>query len=84
MAQNTPNWFDSQFQLPHRIIHGPTDLVWCLPVRPPVERSTGIGAGQPELDVIRLVNCRVLATCEPGANYCRRAGNIPSLLREEC
>jgi hypothetical protein len=37
--------FNSQRQLIYRVVHGRTELVLSLSLRPPVKRSTDIGAG---------------------------------------
>ena len=56
-------WFDPRRQLSNRIRHGLADLVQSLPIHPPIEGFTYVGACQPELDVIGLVGHGVLVAC---------------------
>jgi len=68
---------NSRRELIYRVVHGPTELVRPLSICHLIEHSADISAERPEFDAIRFFGHRVLAGCEPGANRCRRAGNIP-------
>ena len=62
--------FDSRCQLDYRITHRLIELIQFPPTHAPVERRADLGAAQPELNVLKLVDHGVLAKLQPGA--CRR------------
>ena len=47
-------------QLVDCLAHRAAQLAQPLPIQPPVESSTDVGANQPKLDVVRIIDHRVL------------------------
>jgi len=53
---------DSRRQLPDCFQHRVAEVAQRLPLQSPVQGGTDVGAGQPEFDVISLVDNRILHT----------------------
>jgi hypothetical protein len=53
-------WYNSQRQLLDRLAHRVVEIIQLLPFQSPAESGTDLGAGQPEFDVIHLVDQIVL------------------------
>jgi len=70
-------WSGSRCQLPNRLARGSAELVQLPSAHPTVKGSTYIGAGEPEFDVVPLVDHGVLATYEFGSSRHRGGGKIP-------
>ena len=68
--------FNSRRQLIYRIANGLAKVIQFLPVHPPIEGFTDIGAGQPKLDVVLFVGQRVLVMCEHETSRRRREENL--------
>ena len=58
-------WLNSRCQLVDRLVHGLIEVIHLLSVHPPVKGGADVGTGQPELDIIRLVEHRILYTHQP-------------------
>jgi len=58
-------WCDSRRQPVDCLNHRVVKIVQPLPFQSPIERDTDISAGQPELDVIHLIDHRVLCLFHP-------------------
>ena len=70
-------WFDPRGQLVYRLAHGPTEVAQSLPIHSPTQRSADIGAGQPKVNVILVVNYSVLDEREWDVRHRRIGGNVP-------
>ena len=56
-------WCNSRRKLVDGLNHRAVEIVQTLPLQSPVEGGTNTSAGQPELDVIHLIDHRVLGAC---------------------
>jgi len=56
---------NSRRQLADRLNHRVVKIVQLPPLQSPVERGTDISAGQPKLDVIHLIDHRILGPLHP-------------------
>ena len=70
--QTADHPFNPRCQLVYRLTHGPTEVVEFLPIRSSIKGSTDIGAVQPKIDEILLIDHRILVGGERGSQIRRR------------